>query len=914
MRKNIFIEAVICLIFLTAGALFAFFYLSDALRPEPKVTIHAANTYTQTLHAVTDSDYEPFSYIGEDGQYMGMDVELIAEIANRLHMNLDLTLTDWTSANELFFSGKADVFLNMETDSVANNPGMTATLPTIEKQYVVYGRSEISSVPELYGKRVVSLHRIPELGLNENITYIDSYEKMFEQLKAGEYDFAICPIQVGNVFLEKLNMTDFKPSYAVGHIYGAVALLAGHDELREKINAVIYDMQKEGIIDALEHKWISHRYQSMTLSGMIETHPGVIAAVFIVSLFIVFLAVCVMLLNMNMKDKDAYSKALLKAKKKAEESSRAKSIFLSNMSHEIRTPINAVLGMNEMIIQKSRDVEITLYASNIERAGKNLLSMINDILDISSIDSGNIKLVSAPYKLSSLINDAANMIIFRAQEKALKFRIEADETLPDSLEGDEVRIRQVLTNVLSNAVKFTSKGSISFSVKGEKISDDTISLTFIISDTGAGIKPEDIGRLFVEFERLNLSRDRTIEGTGLGLAISKNLLDMMGGEISAVSDYGKGSTFTIRLQQKVISWEQIGNIREKFERVMNEEESRNEYLTAPEAVILAVDDTAMNLTVIAGLMARTKIHIDTALSGAEALKMTQKTHYDLIFMDQMMPEMDGTQTFHAIREQSYGFNIATPVICLTADAVSGAREKYLSEGFNDYLAKPVTLSDIERVLKKYIPPEKIIMASDSDTHEEQEEQQTELQEFYGTIDGLNYSEAVKFCATEEILQSTLKTFYQSIDSNVKAIGEFLRDKDYKNYTIKVHALKSSARLIGAGQLSEDAKYLEDCGNALNIEEIEALTPKLLEDYSGLKEKLSPLYAENENLPEISIEDLHEMYEAVREFAYSFDIDALDGLIDQARQYKIPEEEKERFEAIETAVRNMDWDALNEALK
>ena len=914
MRKNIFIEAVICLIFLTAGALFAFFYLSDALRPEPKVTIHAANTYTQTLHAVTDSDYEPFSYIGEDGQYMGMDVELIAEIANRLHMNLDLTLTDWTSANELFFSGKADVFLNMETDSVANNPGMTATLPTIEKQYVVYGRSEISSVPELYGKRVVSLHRIPELGLTDSITYIDSYEKMFEQLKSGEYDFAICPIQVGNVFLEKLNMTDFKPSYAVGHIYGAVALLAGHDELREKINAVIYDMQKEGIIDALEHKWISHRYQSMTLSGMIETHPGVIAAVFIVSLFIVFLAVCVMLLNMNMKDKDAYSKALLKAKKKAEESSRAKSIFLSNMSHEIRTPINAVLGMNEMIIQKSRDVEITLYASNIERAGKNLLSMINDILDISSIDSGNIKLVSAPYKLSSLINDAANMIIFRAQEKALKFRIEADETLPDSLEGDEVRIRQVLTNVLSNAVKFTSKGSISFSVKGEKISDDTISLTFIISDTGAGIKPEDIGRLFVEFERLNLSRDRTIEGTGLGLAISKNLLDMMGGEISAVSDYGKGSTFTIRLQQKVISWEQIGNIREKFERVMNEEESRNEYLTAPEAVILAVDDTAMNLTVIAGLMARTKIHIDTALSGAEALKMTQKTHYDLIFMDQMMPEMDGTQTFHAIREQSYGFNIATPVICLTADAVSGAREKYLSEGFNDYLAKPVTLSDIERVLKKYIPPEKIIMASANDIHEEQEEQQTELQEFYATIDGLNYSEAVKFCATEEILQSTLKTFYQSIDSNVKAIGEFLRDKDYKNYTIKVHALKSSARLIGAGQLSEDAKYLEDCGNALNTDKIAELTPKLLEDYAGLKEKLSPLYAENENLPEISPEDLREMYEAVKEFSYSFDIDAIDGIIEQARQYKIPEGEKTRFEAVETAVRNMDWEALNEALK
>lgn len=915
LRKNILIAGLICLVLIVAGAALAFLYLSDAFRPEPSVTIRPDNTYSQTLYAVTDSDYEPFSYIGSNGQYMGMDVELIAEIANRLHMNLNLTLTDWKSANKLFLSGNADVFLNMETDSVAADPRMVSTLPTVEKQYVVYGRETISSVPELYGRKVASLHKLPELGLGSSITYIDSYAEIFEALKAGEYDFAICPIQIGNVFLEKLRLTDVKPSYAVGHIYGAIALPTGHDDLRRQLNTVIAQLQKEGRIAELERKWITHRYQSMTVMGMIEAHPEVMAAIVAAVVFMMFLSVCIMLLNKNIKDRDAYSKALLIEKERAEASSRAKSVFLSNMSHEIRTPINAVLGMNEMIIRESRDNKITGYARNVDSAGRNLLSIINDILDISKIDSGQVEVINAPYRLSSLLNDASNMVIFKAQEKGLTFSLKVEENLPDKLEGDEVRIRQVLTNVLSNAVKFTSEGSVKFSVSGEKTSDDTVQLVFVVSDTGAGIRQEDIGKLFAKFERVNLTRDRTIEGTGLGLAISRNLLDMMGGEITAESDYGKGSTFTVSVPQKVLSWEGIGRLHEKFESVMQDEGVLKEHLTAPEARILVVDDTAMNLTVIEGLLAKTKIQIDTVLSGNEALRMTMSIRYDIIFMDQMMPEMDGTEALHHIREQTDGLNATSPVICLTADAVSGARERYLSEGFTDYLPKPVGWTELESMLAKYLPAQKIVMVTEDD--DVPEDGGTELQELYGTIDGLSYSDAVKYCSNEEILGNTLKTFYQSIDSNANAIEKFLSEKDYKNYTIKVHALKSSARLIGAGELSADAKYLEDCGNDLSEESITAIeerTPKLLEDYRSLKEKLSPLYAENENLPEIAPEDLQEVYEAIKEFAYSFDIDSIDGVIEQARQYKIPDEEKARFEAVETAARNMDWEALNEALK
>ena len=919
MKGTIIKAASVFMLVIIAVSLAVFFYVSGTFRPEPTITVHADNTYTETLHVVTDIDYEPFSYVDEDGNYLGMDVELIAEIANRLHMNLDLKLMDWPSVNKIFMDGKADAILNMETDSVADDNRMTASLPTIEKQYVVYGRETVSSVPELYGRKVASLHSLPELGL-DGITYINSYAKIFTDLKAGVYDFAICPIQVGNMFLVKLNMQDFRPSYAVGHVYGAIALHAGQDDLRQRIDAIIADMQKTGRLAELEHKWITHHYHHTTLAGMLENDPEILTTIFLVAMFVMFLMVCIMLLYKNMKDHDLHSLELKAAKEKAEESSRAKSVFLSNMSHEIRTPINAVIGMNEMIIREASGEathevlgQISSYAHNAERAGKNLLSIINDILDYTKIDTGKMEIVPVSYKLSSLLNDSANMVMFRAQQKGLAFTVEVDETLPDSLEGDEVRIRQVLTNILSNAVKFTTEGHVTLSARGEKIDDDSVRLVFCVSDTGKGIKQEDLQHMFEEFERVNLNRDRTVEGTGLGLAITRNLLNLMGGEITAASEYGKGSAFTVMIPQKVLSWEQIGNFREKFERSAQEQVLYHESFKAPDARILVVDDTQMNLIVVAGLLEKTRVKIDTAPGGAEALGMTKTTHYDLIYMDQMMPEIDGTETMHRIRRQKDGANLDTPVICLTADAVSGAREEYLAEGFTDYLSKPVEWADLEASLRKYLPAEKVIVSHEEETHEEDTQLVTELQEFYSGIEGLNYADAVKFCSNEDILTKTLETFYKSIDTNAGSIEDFLRTGDIRNYTIKVHALKSSARLIGAGQLSEDAKYLEECGDNNNVTEIQERTPQLLKDYRSYKEKLSPLFWSDENLPEISADDLAEIYAAIKEFAYSFDIDAIDGIIEQAGKFRIPESEKARFEAVETAARNMDWDELNKAL-
>ncbi|MBQ6774660.1 MAG: response regulator [Synergistaceae bacterium] len=606
----------------------------------------------------------------------------------------------------------------------------------------------------------------------------------------------------------------------------------------------------------------------------------------------------------------------------ARKANSAKSEFLANMSHEIRTPINAVLGMNEMIIRESTSSRITTYARNVESAGKNLLSIINDILDFSKIEAGKMEIAESDYRLSSVLNDVTNMIVFKAKQKDLQFTVSVDEELPDGLYGDEVRVRQVVTNVLNNAVKYTREGSVTLNVSGSKSYQDDgsviINLVFRVSDTGIGIKQEDLPKLFRKFERIDLVQNNTVEGTGLGLSITQNLLHMMNGTIEVESEYGKGSVFTINLPQKIISDEAIGNFHEKFERYVHTMRAYKESFKAPDAKLLVVDDTDMNLTVIEGLLSKTEINLDTASSGAEALTFTKSKRYDLIFMDQRMPHMDGTQTLNNIRSQDDGLNKDTPVICLTADAVSGARSKYIEEGFTDYLSKPVESSSLEGALIKYLPPEKIILQdeneSESQESDSESESLSELAKFYSQTEGLNYDEAVKNCANEAILAKTLQQFWNSINNNLRDIQKFLSEHDIKNYTIKVHALKSSARLIGAEELSRQAAYLEECGNNDNLDEIEKLTPALLELYKTYLDKLAVLYKQDDNAEVILRERLYEAYEALKEFAAMFDSDSIDGIINMLREYKIPDSESERFNIIASCADSADWNGLEEALK
>ena len=385
------------------------------------------------------------------------------------------------------------------------------------------------------------------------------------------------------------------------------------------------------------------------------------------------------------------------ALEEARRASEAKTDFLANTSHEIRTPINAVLGMNEMILREASKADrlsgaspmvyheafrkIRSYAGNVDSAGSNLLAIINDILDFTKIEEGKMDIVEVEYRLSSVINDVSNMVYFKAKEKNLAFVTEVDESLPDGLRGDVVRVRQIITNVLNNAVKYTDKGSVTLRVTGKRTEpgpDGTpvMELVVAVSDTGIGIREENLEKLFGKFERVDLEKNSTKEGTGLGLAITKMLLEMMHGQITVESAYGVGSTFTVTIPQKVLSETPVGDFKAAFEKRLGEKKAYYESFRAPEARILIVDDTKMNLIVAKEFLKDTLVQIDTAGGGKEAVELARRTRYDVILMDQRMPEMDGEEAFRAIRSQKAGQNTATPVICLTADAVVGAETPY----------------------------------------------------------------------------------------------------------------------------------------------------------------------------------------------------------------------------------------------
>ena len=409
---------------------------------------------------------------------------------------------------------------------------------------------------------------------------------------------------------------------------------------------------------------------------------------------------------------------LFEDKVRAESANMAKSDFLANMSHEIRTPINAMLGMNEMVLRESRKAKgqdsiddksakealdsIISYAGYVENAGHNLLALVNDILDFSKIEAGRIDLAEAPYSLGNLIGELGNMVRVRANDKDLEYIEDVDGSLPDNLCGDALRVRQVLVNLLNNAVKYTDQGCVSLKVSGQKQDDGTIIMTFFVSDTGIGIRAQDRDKLFTRFERLEMERNSTVEGTGLGLVITKRLLDMMNGNISVQSEYRRGSIFTVTIPQKIVSDEPVG---EMAEAVSDESQQEPDYgkFRAPTARVLVVDDTMVNIMVVMHLLKDTQVICDKATSGADAIQMAKETEYDMIFMDQRMPEMDGTEAFHKIRETQGGASSNAPVICLTADAVVGAREKYLAEGFTDYLSKPVEGYALEKMLMRHLP-------------------------------------------------------------------------------------------------------------------------------------------------------------------------------------------------------------------
>lgn len=411
------------------------------------------------------------------------------------------------------------------------------------------------------------------------------------------------------------------------------------------------------------------------------------------------------------EEKSRHSDELREAIDEAARANRAKSDFLANMSHEIRTPINAIMGMNEMILREGTEPVVREYAQNIESASKALLSLVNDILDFSKVEAGKIDILPGNYRLGNLLSEVSTMINVKAEQKKLSFIINVGEELPNELEGDAVRIRQVLINLLNNAVKYTNDGGITMTITGEKLAEasDITVFRFAVADTGIGIKPEDMKNLFKNFVRLDLNRNRSVEGTGLGLALTKRLAQAMGGDVEVTSEYGVGSTFTLVLPQKVVGTAKVGNFQAAGKDNARRQEGHKVSFVAPEANVLVVDDRELNLLVVSGLLKETKVNVVTANSGPKSLELMKKESFDLVLMDHMMPEMSGIEAMEQAKKIP-GYD-RIPFIVLTANAIVGMREMYISKGFVEYLSKPIDGDLLEETLRQYLPPEKIKIVS-----------------------------------------------------------------------------------------------------------------------------------------------------------------------------------------------------------
>ena len=430
----------------------------------------------------------------------------------------------------------------------------------------------------------------------------------------------------------------------------------------------------------------------------------------VTSLMIVGALICVMLLFQNaiFRSENAVSN---RQKQEIEELNRAQNRFFSSMSHEIRTPINSIIGLNELILRENVSDKVAADAMNIQGACKMLLSLINDFLDVSKIESGKMDIVPAIYNVGDMLSDIVNMIWVRAKEKGLEFHVDVDGAVPSQLYGDEVRIKQILINVLNNAVKYTQEGSVTLSIQSKMVSSDYAQISYSVTDTGMGIKEESIPHLFSAFQRVDEEENRHIEGTGLGLSIVKQLVDLMGGDITVNSVYTKGSTFVITLPQKTVDKVTIGNFDPETKRSLGARECYKQTFEASKASVLVVDDNDVNLMVTKKLLRDTKVQVDTAASGAECLKRTIQNRYDVIFMDHLMPDMDGIECMHMLRTQTGGLNQNTPVVILTANAGDENQALYRREGFDGYLLKPVSGLQLEEELLRHLPRELVSLTS-----------------------------------------------------------------------------------------------------------------------------------------------------------------------------------------------------------
>ena len=536
----------------------------------------------------------------------------------------------------------------------------------------------------------------------------------------------------------------------------------------------------------------------------------------------------------NEQKREYEAKILALEKAAADSANKAKSDFLADMSHEIRTPINAVLGMNEMILRQSDDEQILEYSSNIKSAGNTLLSLINNILDFSKIEDGKMSLVPVEFDTAELIDALVNSVSERARAKGLELNIDVDRSVPSRLYGDDVRIGQVITNLLTNAVKYTENGSVTLRIRNNGTDGENVKLRFDVIDTGIGIKEEDLGKLFESFKRIEETRNRHIEGTGLGISIVCKLLEMMDSKLDVESRYAIGSTFGFDLKLRVVDAAPVGEAGSKTKTSAAKDKA--EHLYAPSARVLVTDDNDMNLKVATNFLKIFGITPVTCSSGAATIELMRKEKFDIVFLDHMMPEMDGIETLRKLKDE--GLTEGTVMIALTANAVVGAEEQYLSAGFDGYLSKPITIEDIEKALAQYLPADIIGRNDDISNNDQNNKENKSI-----TIDtarqiGLNVDSALVYsCGDEDFYLELLTDYAEQASDRCAELTSYLEAGNLKDYEILVHSVKSSSKTIGADDLSELAKLLESAARDSDADYVRQHHDALVSGLEELKTRI-----------------------------------------------------------------------------
>ncbi len=597
------------------------------------------------------------------------------------------------------------------------------------------------------------------------------------------------------------------------------------------------------------------------------------------------------MITINSMDAQEMLKVVEIKRQEAQNAAKAKSMFLSNMSHEIRTPINAILGMDEIILRESNESNVIDYANRIQSAGNTLLSLINDILDFSKIESGKMEINEEEYKFEELTTDIYNILSLRMEEKGLALKLEIAEDIPSVLFGDVLRIKQIMLNVLINAVKYTQKGYVSLKIDWRQKQTGIIKLIIQVEDTGIGIKPENQKKLFDAFERLDGDTTKHIEGTGLGMSITKNLLDLMSGTISVSSEYNVGSIFTIEVEQKVIDYKPMGKIITANHKNVFGLRYTESFL-APDAKILIVDDNEMNLLVVKGLLKKTLIQIDIAISGMQCLDMVKREKYQIIFMDHMMPEMDGVDTFHKMATLEGNLNIGVPVVALTANAVSGAKEMYMEMGFADYISKPINSHVIENMIKNMLPENMVEMT------QIQENEEVDYYDITGIVD---YKKGLLYAGNDKKqYEENLRVFIKSMDERQELLEKYIEQQDWKAFEIEVHALKSNAAYIGAKELSVVAAEQEKYAKAFNgaaivhswekLEELWDQTVAALYQFVDMEE-VEQIYPNGKTLTD---EQYLEFIQKIIQHMNNFESDRAMFYLKKILEYDMPEEKRSRI--------------------